>query len=766
MSLPQKALLDSFASDDLSSSSRPQLHLLVGELKHKERPWSIAKNTPKILGILTVSGESDVQNVWQPTSNFGQVFADLLCENGWSYVKDFANIVSAGEYADAALLLNETDTLYQQAKDFYLLVAPKLKELGWIITYGESFPFRPVENIGEWYADLGAVKDGLIQDWFDLEMGLVIDGARVNILPLVVNLLKNTASAEAIRSLPDDDTSTIYIPLEDGRLLPVPSERIRYIARTLIELHDDDSLTETGKLRLSAWQSTQIVEIEAAMQAAQMRWFGDETIRQLGHKLKDHTTIQIVDTPPSLNAELRPYQVQGVSWLQFLREHNLNGILADDMGLGKTIQTLAHVLVEAEQGRLDAPILVIAPTSLMANWRLETNRFAPSLKVLVLHGTERHEQFDKIDQHDVVLTTYPLLARDKEVLLKHSYHLLILDEAQVIKNPNTMAHRIVQQINARHRLCLTGTPMENHLGELWSLFYFLMPGFLGDQKKFNRVFRIPIEKQMDDDRRQNLARRVRPFMLRRTKTQVVAELPPKTEIIQNVELLPEQRALYESIRLAMHERVQQEIRDKGLKRSHIVILDALLKLRQVCCDPRLVKLSSAQTFTESAKMQLLLDIVPEMIAENRQILLFSQFTSMLALIEIEMEKLQIPYVKLTGQTKDRAAVIDAFQSGKVPLFLISLKAGGTGLNLTAADTVIHYDPWWNPAVENQATDRAYRIGQDKPVFVHKLITVGTVEEKILQLQQRKADLLSGVFETGSGEGLFTLEDLESLFEPI
>jgi SNF2 family DNA or RNA helicase len=345
--------------------------------------------------------------------------------------------------------------------------------------------------------------------------------------------------------------------------------------------------------------------------------------------------------------------------------------------------------------------------------------------------------------------------------------LLILDEAQVIKNPNTMAHRIVQQVRARHRLCLTGTPMENHLGELWSLFHFLMPGFLGDNKKFTQTFRKPIEKQQDQDRQQTLTRRVRPFMLRRTKEEVVSELPEKTEIIQHIELLPTQRDLYESVRLAMHSKIQVEIEERGLKRSQIVILDALLKMRQVCCDPRLLKIDSAKNVRESAKLQFLIDTLPEMIEENRKILLFSQFTSMLALIEIELKKLKIPYVILTGQTKDRQTPINDFQSGKVPLFLISLKAGGTGLNLTAADTVIHYDPWWNPAVENQATDRAYRIGQDKPVFVYKLVTVGTVEEKILDMQHYKAALFAGVFDGNtSGSGSITPEDLEALFEPL
>lgn len=752
---------------------QPHLRVLAGEIRAKSKPWSLTKTLTKILGIVSFHDADENQQIfWENGQEYPAYINDclsLLFEKKWSALKSFASIVEATDQPTANILMDEDiHSIEELAQVFYCETIPLLRQAGWHVDIDASFPFRPIEAPGEWYADLGNAQVGTATDWFDLEMGLVIDGQRINILPLVVNMLRDSDKASLINNLtPAQDNDLIYIPMDDGRLLPVIAGKIRYIARTLIELYDADSLTDQGKLRLSAWQSSQLVEIEAAMKAAEMRWFGDEQIRHLGAKLRDFTQIEPVPQPQSLMSDLRPYQTQGVSWLQFLRENNLNGILADDMGLGKTIQTLSHILVEIESGRMVNPVLVIAPTSLMTNWRMEATRFAPRLKVLVLHGNDRHDLFEKIPHHDLVLTTYPLLARDKDFLMKYQYHILILDEAQVIKNPNTMAHRVVQQISAHHRLCLTGTPMENHLGELWSLFYFLMPGFLGDQKKFNRVFRVPIEKLGDDDRRQNLAKRVKPFMLRRTKQQVVAELPPKTEIIQNIELLPEQRALYESIRLTMHERVQQEIRDKGLKRSHIVILDALLKLRQVCCDPRLLKLPSAQNVRQSAKMQLLMDILPEMIAEKRQVLLFSQFTSMLALIEQELILQKIPFVKLTGQTKDRATVIDTFQSGQVPLFLISLKAGGTGLNLTAADTVIHYDPWWNPAVENQATDRAYRIGQDKPVFVHKFITMGTAEEKILQLQQRKSVLLSGVFDSGgSTESLFNADDLEALFEPL
>lgn len=746
----------------------PRLRLFSGEVKVKDKPWSAAKSIVCIMADLSAIKEGISLRADGTNQSALQPVEDQLIKCGWVPIKTLGAVIDPSNLASATHVLTDADqSIAQLAREFYLVHMPVFQEQGWEVEVDDSFPFRPVEIEGEWYANLDKALS-TTTDWFDLELGMMIDDERVNILPLLVKMLREEGAKEQFKTALDSkDAGVIYVPLSDGRLLPVPADKIRFIAQTLIELHDADSLTDDGKLRLSSWQSTQLVEIEAAMQAAQMRWFGDEQVRQLGAKLKDFTKIDAIDVPGGLNATLRCYQEQGLSWLQFLRENNLNGILADDMGLGKTVQALAHIMKEKESGRMDLPVLVVAPTSLMVNWRHESQKYTPSLKVLTLHGQDRKELFDQINSHDLILTTYPLLSRDKDFLIKNQFHMLILDEAQVIKNPNTMAHRTVQQINARHRLCLTGTPMENHLGELWALFYFLMPGFLGDQKKFNQIFRVPIEKQGDDSRRENLARRVKPFMLRRTKSQVVSELPPKTEMIQNIELQPAQRALYETIRLTMHERVRQEIQEKGLNKSHIVILDALLKLRQVCCDPRLLKLEAARGVLESAKIQFLRDTLPEMIEEGRQILLFSQFTSMLALIELELAAIGVPFVKLTGQTKDRATPIDEFQSGKVPVFLISLKAGGTGLNLTAADTVIHFDPWWNPAVENQATDRAYRIGQDKPVFVYKLITLGTVEEKIMMMQQRKASLLSGIFDAHQdSDGLFNSDDLEALFEPL
>ena len=404
----------------------------------------------------------------------------------------------------------------------------------------------------------------------------------------------------------------------------------------------------------------------------------------------------------------------------------------------------------------------------MATWRDEAARFAPDLRVLILHGTGRARDAASFDGVDLVVTTYPLLPRDSALLESIDWHGVTLDEAQAIKNPTARWTQVACRLKAGHRLCLTGTPVENHLGEAWSLFAFLMPGLLGDAKSFTKLFRTPIEKRGDAERRLLLSRRLKPFLLRRTKAEVAAELPPKTEMVRWIDLAGGQRDLYETLRLAMDRKVRDAVASKGLSRSAIEILDALLKLRQACCDPRLVKLkNSPKAAPASAKLDFLMEFLPALVEEGRRILLFSQFTSMLDLIKPELAKVGIPFVELTGQTTDRETPVKQFQSGAVPLFLISLKAGGVGLTLTAADTVIHYDPWWNPAVEDQATDRAHRIGQDKPVFVYKLIAGGTVEERMLDLQSRKRAVAEALFNPdGKGALAFSEEDIAALFQPM
>ncbi|MDP3532000.1 MAG: DEAD/DEAH box helicase, partial [Alphaproteobacteria bacterium] len=561
--------------------------------------------------------------------------------------------------------------------------------------------------------------------------------------------------------------SVIIRSKEKNKYFTFQWDKVKHIFLFLKDLYDTHALNKKGSLKLSYYEAPYLAEIADAQHALDLRWFGDKKIAELGKKLHSFTGINASILPDNFKAFLRPYQKEGVDWLQFLRAHQLSGILADDMGLGKTVQTLAHLSIEKKEGRLTKPALVIAPTSLMVNWEAEAQRFTPDLKVLVLHGATRKNHYDKIIESDIVFTTYSLLSRDKEKLLHHYFHSIILDEAHRIKNNKTQTTQIVYQLKADHRFCLTGTPLENHLGELWSIYHFSSPGFLGNEKQFKDQYRNPIERDNDENRRKLLIRRIKPFLLRRTKEKVIHELPAKTEIIQRCVLEKDQRDLYETIRVAMDQKVQAEIAQKGLARSHITILDALLKLRQVCCDPRLLKLEHAQKVKHSAKLELLMEMLPEMIEEGRKILLFSQFTSMLDLIKEALHKENIPYVTLTGSTLDRKKPVEEFQAGKVPLFLISLKAGGVGLNLTAADTVIHYDPWWNPAVESQATDRAHRIGQQKAVFVYKFIVSDTVEEKILHMQNHKRALASALFdEDGQAAHKLSADDIKTLFEKI
>ncbi|MDP3706572.1 MAG: DEAD/DEAH box helicase [Polaromonas sp.] len=609
--------------------------------------------------------------------------------------------------------------------------------------------------------------DEATSPWFDLSLGMEINGQRHNILPWLPDLI-----AAAATSAPDPATGQprlppfVYLRAPDGSgFIRLPTDALKPWMAALLELVGDRAHDFSGdSLKLSRLDA---LRTGAALGEGAV-WDGAQMLTDLVQQLTGHAGLPEVPVPAGLAASLRPYQQQGLNWLQFLRQHGLSGILADDMGLGKTLQTLAHVLVEKQAGRLTHPALIVAPVSLMGNWRREAERFTPGLRTLVLHGKERHESADQMAAHDLVIVPYSLLQRDRERWLEQPWHLVVLDEAQNIKNASTHAAQVVSALQAQHRLCLSGTPMENHLGELWSLFHFLMPGFLGSQARFKDLFRSPIEKQGDVERLAQLRRRITPFMLRRTKREVATELPDKIESISSIELTGKQADLYETIRLSTEKAVRDALASKGLAKSQIQILDALLKLRQVCCDPRLLPLASAKKVKQSAKLEHLMELLPEMLAEGRRVLLFSSFTSMLSLIEDELKARGLPWVKLTGQSQKRDEIIERFTSGQVPLFLISLKAGGVGLNLPQADTVIHYDPWWNPAAENQATDRAHRIGQKNQVFVYKLVAQGTIEERILALQERKAALAESMY-SGSvarKQPLFSESDVAELLKPL
>jgi SNF2 family DNA or RNA helicase len=519
--------------------------------------------------------------------------------------------------------------------------------------------------------------------------------------------------------------------LDDGRILLLPADKLHGLAEELADLVGSDA----GEFQFNGNQLARLDSIQQAL-PDDTQWSGDTALLDRAKAIHRQPHSIATDKLP-LNAQLRDYQQTGICWLQHIKQHKVHGLLADDMGLGKTLQTIAHLCLEKYQGILQQPALVIAPTSLLHNWAAEISRFAPQLSFQIIHGAQRHQHWQQLHQYDLLITSYALVAKDLSLWQQQALSWVILDEAQTIKNPRTKIRRAVVQLDCQYRLCLSGTPIQNHLGELWSIFDFLMPGCLDNEREFKQFFRKPIEEQADKLRFQQLLKRISPFMLRRSKDQVAADLPQKTEVDQTIIMDSDQQALYDEIKTKSWWQLQQDMREESNSgKQQIQVLTALLKLRQVCCDPQLI----GELNTSSAKRQHCIEMISELVAEQRSMLVFSQFTSMLDLLARDLKEKNIPYLMLTGESQHRQQRVDAFQAGEAPVFLISLKAGGVGLNLTRADTVIHYDPWWNSAAQQQATDRAHRIGQDKPVFVYNLIMEASIEEKIAQLQLRKAQL--------------------------
>ncbi len=460
----------------------------------------------------------------------------------------------------------------------------------------------------------------------------------------------------------------------------------------------------------------------------------------------------------SLEDVLRPYQKQGVYWMNFLARNGLGGILADEMGLGKTVQTLAFLR------ELGGRALIVCPSSLTFNWAREAARFTPDRKVLLIEGTDRQGLIRRdLPTADLAITSYPLLRRDVDFYRDADFTTVVLDEAQHIKNPDSQNAQAACSVRARHRFALTGTPVENSVRDLWSLMHFLMPGYLGSRQDFKDRFERSISEAPTGPEQQRLVKRIRPFVLRRTKKAVITELPDKIEQVSYCEMSQSQRELYTELLGTARRQISELSGDKDQKKARMVMLTALLRLRQICCDPRLVGTEMAEE--DSAKLELLNELLEETVDGGHRVLIFSQFVGMLHLLRDRLIAAGIDYCYLDGSTKDRTAQVDRFQTGTVPVFLISLKAGGTGLNLTAADTVIIYEPWWNPAVEAQAADRAHRIGQLKVVTTYRLITRNSVEEKILSLQQRKQEVTDATIESEEPmmTGL-TLRDIESLLE--
>lgn len=467
---------------------------------------------------------------------------------------------------------------------------------------------------------------------------------------------------------------------------------------------------------------------------------------------------------PKVNAKFRDYQIKGFNWLWFMYKYGLNGILADDMGLGKTLQALT-LLQKVKDVDGAQPTLVITPTTVVFNWESEIEKFTPDLTCLKLSGPDRTKLFKKIPEYDIVITSYALIRRDIAKFRKYDFRYIILDESQNIKNAVSQTAQAVKTLNGTHRLALSGTPIENKLEELWSVFDFLMPGFLFSMPEFNSRYVTPIMEKQDKTVEKRLKLQIYPFILRRMKRDVAKDLPDKVENMAYCEMTPEQRDFYLDILDSTKEELFKSIELNGLEKSRMSIFSALLRLRQICCHPKLYDKEHKLGVIQSGKFEYLKGMLEQIIEEKHRILLFSQFVDMLDIIKGWLDRVGIEYEYLSGKTKDRKKAVDNFNNNpNVKIFLISLKAGGTGLNLTGADYVIHYDPWWNPAVEDQATDRAYRIGQTKKVFVYRLITKNSVEERIQKLKTKKRDLVDSVISVDRNiTKSLTMEDIKDLF---
>ncbi len=491
--------------------------------------------------------------------------------------------------------------------------------------------------------------------------------------------------------------------------------------------------------------------------------------RKKAARANRNSKMEPVPLDPSLDNILRPYQKTGVSWMRFMEENGFGTLLADEMGLGKTLQTLTWLQLERTDPESAAkPALVVCPTSLVGNWAAEARKFTPDLSVLMISGKDRHDLWDELGDADLAVTSYALLRRDLEYYGDHEFSAVILDEAQHIKNRATQNAIAAKQLKARHRIVLTGTPMENSVSDLWSIMDFLIPGYLGKHDVFKHLYEQPIARGglEAESAQARLRRKLQPFLMRRLKTDVAGDLPPKIERVSTCQLSPDQSAVYKELLEASRRKIASMVKKRGFNQSRMEILTLLMRLRQTCCHLDLLKLDGLKPEEPSSKLEQCFELLDEALDGGHRVLIFSQFVSMLHIIRKELELRGIEHCYLDGSTRDRMSEVQRFNTDRsIPIFLISLKAGGTGLNLTGADMVIHFDPWWNPAVENQATDRAHRIGQKRTVYSVKLITEDTVEEKVLALQQKKRAIIDATVESDEQAiKSMSWEDIEAIFD--
>lgn len=625
--------------------------------------------------------------------------------------------------------------------DFVFGKIPLLQEKAEVF-YSEAFKKVRIKDISSFF---GSIRLNSENDL--LEFSFDIDGIDRSELIDVFNSLREKKK---------------YYKLKDGSYLPLEMNGLKSLSEILdyLEIKEEDLKKEI--INIPKYKA---LYLDEKLKQAENSYIKRNLLfKELVQNIREPGDIDYA-IPEQLQDILRDYQRFGFKWLKTLAAYGMGGILADDMGLGKTLQVLTFLLSEKREGN-KLPSLIVAPTSLVYNWAAEVEKFTPELKILVISGNkdERQNNIEDIMNYDIVVTSYPLIRRDIELYENITFKYCILDEAQHIKNPMSLNAKSVKDIKAQSYFALTGTPIENSLTELWSIFDFILPGYLGTHGKFIKRFERPIVKENDKKSLDELSKYIRPFILRRLKKEVLKELPDKIEHKLVAELTTEQKKIYLAYLNQIKREIETEIKDKGFERSHIKILSGLTRLRQICCHPSLF----IEGYTgESGKLQLLEELIDDIIEGGHRVLLFSQFTSMLGIIAEMLEKKKIEYLYLDGSTdtKERGELVNSFNKGIGSVFLISLKAGGTGLNLTGADTVIHFDPWWNPAVEEQATDRAYRIGQENVVHVMKLITQGTIEDKIFKLQERKKELIDSVIQPGETlVSKLSEEEIRELFE--
>lgn len=558
-----------------------------------------------------------------------------------------------------------------------------------------------------------------------------------------------------------------FYRLKDGTYISLEkNSSLDFLENLTDNIEIEDENVEENSIKLPIYRALYLEKIFKNMPNTNIQ--KNEYYKNMISQIEDRQIDLSTKIPPKLNAELRTYQKIGYKWLRTLEQYKMGGILADDMGLGKTIQLLAVILsyVQKNKGNVK-PSIIICPSSLALNWYNEIQKFTPTLKALVISGDylERKRKIEEIGKYQVIITSYDSLKRDIDLYKNYCFKYVVADEAQYIKNNNTKNSKAIKTINAETKFALTGTPIENSLSELWSIFDFIMPGYLYKYKKFKELYETPIIKEQNEDVMNKLKKQIEPFVLRRTKGEVLTELPDKTVTILNNEMSEEQYNIYMSYMAQARKEIMSQIDINGFEKSQIKILSLLMRLRQICCHP---KLFLREYEGESSKLNQCIEIIQDAVLGGHKILLFSSYTSMFEIIEEKLKNIGVKYLKLTGQTKvgERIELVDKFNTNEnIKVFLISLKAGGTGLNLTGADMVIHYDPWWNLSAENQATDRTYRIGQKRNVQVYKLITKNSIEEKIYELQQKKAKLIDNMLSTDATFiNKLSKDDILALFE--